>query len=318
MNNKHVIGVYDSSEELINDFPNAENIDNNLSVIGEDREAVWEASDELGIAMEPVDGGKEGIVESIMSALKGDKETPVTESLVQMGLSEEQAKEYAPQLENGKLLVVGDNGYETEPNNNSEYGYADSSPGNHDFNSNNEFEPENNLNNGYDNDTEKEIPLREEQLDVSKHEARAGDIEIEKRVVEDEETVNIPVSREEVYVKKRPVENDEVDSVNASALDEDEEYHIPVREEQVEVTKRPVVKDEVVVGKREVEDEEQVRENVKHEELHVKGEGNLDVDDDDNNVFDDSASAENQDSYDDDNNTFRDRTNSESRTRFDG
>ncbi|WP_066173821.1 YsnF/AvaK domain-containing protein [Bacillus marinisedimentorum] len=136
--------------------------------------------------------------------------------------------------------------------------------------------------------------MREEQLDLNKREAEAGDVEIEKEVVEDTETVNVPVSREEVYVKKRPVHDEETAEVNANSLKEDEEYHIPVMKEDVEVRKKPVVSDEVVVGKREVENEEQVREDVKHEELHVKGEGNLDVDED-KNVFNDSVNSK----YDD-------------------
>ncbi len=283
MDNRHVIGVYDSSEEVINEFENDNRPTQSaagFSVIGEDKSEVERVSDELGVDIEPLNNDENkqgsGFLDKVTSAFKGEHETPVEDTLKEMGVPEDEAHQYAPELEQGKMLVVGDPELAANGNTDVNAGTPPTTGADTEWNRNGE--------------EERDIQLREEQLDLDKKEVEAGDVEIEKDVVEDTETVNVPVSREEVYVKKRPVHDEESAEVNANSLKEDEEYHIPVMKEEVEVRKKPVVSDEVVVGKREVEDEEQVRENVKHEELHVQGEGNLEVDEDDN-VFNDSVNS---------------------------
>ncbi|TLS36271.1 hypothetical protein [Pseudalkalibacillus caeni] len=144
MNNKQVLGVYDSSEELINDFSNNNNIENNadsFEILGEDREAVADVSGKLGIGKEPfmeTDSQKEDAVNEVMSALEGNTETPVKETLVNKGLSQDQAKDCALDLQDGKLVVLGnpddsndgtanfDNRHNVGMNNNAGTGYPES------------------------------------------------------------------------------------------------------------------------------------------------------------------------------------------------
>ena len=58
---------------------------------------------------------------------------------------------------------------------------------------------------------------------------------------------------------------------------EGEEVRIPVREEQVNVSKDAVVTEEVKVGKRVVQDTEQVTGQVRKEEVKVEQKGDVDV-----------------------------------------
>ncbi|CAM3677585.1 YsnF/AvaK domain-containing protein [Mesobacillus zeae] len=79
------------------------------------------------------------------------------------------------------------------------------------------------------------------------------------------------LSREEVYVERRTVNED--DTGTGAILDGDETIWVPIMEEKVEVTKRPVVKEEHVIGKREVQETEQVKKNMKREEADIETDG---------------------------------------------
>jgi uncharacterized protein (TIGR02271 family) len=132
-----------------------------------------------------------------------------------------------------------------------------------------------------DHEEEKALQLREEQLDVTKKETQKGEVGVQKRVVEEEKTIKVPVRREEVYVEKRPVQDKEaVSSENAAGetsdtafKEESEEIRIPIREEEIEISKKPVVTEEVVVGKKVYEDTEEKVEKVKKEEAKIDEKG---------------------------------------------
>jgi uncharacterized protein (TIGR02271 family) len=61
----------------------------------------------------------------------------------------------------------------------------------------------------------------------------------------------------------------------SSEIGSDREIRVPLSEEQVRVEKRPVVKEEVTVGKKKVQESRQVNEQVKHEELKVDRQGDV-------------------------------------------
>lgn len=120
------------------------------------------------------------------------------------------------------------------------------------------------------------VRLKEEQLDVDKTEVQTGEVHVSKRVVEETETVEVPVEHEEIVIERRPVDSDE--EVTGDTTIEDEEMTIPVTEEQIEVTKKPVVTEEVTIGKEKVTDTKQVKETVEKEELDIDTEGDVDLD----------------------------------------
>ncbi len=261
---KQIVGVYETRDEAI---ANIRNLKNNgydtreLSIVADEDEKADHIQTETGVSPEAWaanvaqatdesnDKENGSILDNITSALKGeardyDINTPkYSDRFMEMGVPETEAREYDAYLADGNVIVLA------EATNNAD---DDITTG--------------------ESDEEKALRLHEERLDVSKSEITKGEVEIHKDVVEEEKTINVPVSKEEVYVKKRNVEEDQL-SENTAEIGDDEEIHIPVREEKVEVTKKPVTTDEIVVGKRNVEETEQVRENVKREEAHIEEDG---------------------------------------------
>lgn len=123
-----------------------------------------------------------------------------------------------------------------------------------------------------DSDT---LRLREEELQAHKTPVETGRVQLSKEVVEEGRTLEVPVTREEVFVERRPVERRPSDRPIDTT--ETETIEVPVREEHVEVEKRPVVYEEVSVGKRATAETRQVTETVRREELRMDEEGDVDL-----------------------------------------
>jgi len=93
-----------------------------------------------------------------------------------------------------------------------------------------------------------------------------------KDVVEQQRTLEVPVSREEVYVERRAVDRPADRPIEATS---EKTIDVPVREEQVEIEKRPVVYEEVEVGKRQVQETQRVSDTVRREEARIDREGDV-------------------------------------------
>jgi len=109
------------------------------------------------------------------------------------------------------------------------------------------------------------VPVREEQLVVDKHEVPAGEVEIHKNVVEEQQHMMVPTEREEVEIHRRPVNRPSDQPVS-----EGQTIHVPLTEESVEVSKRAVVREEVEVTKNVVQEDHPVSETVRREEVQVE------------------------------------------------
>ncbi len=131
------------------------------------------------------------------------------------------------------------------------------------------------------------VQLHEEQLQATKERVQAGEVNIRKNVVSEEQTINVPVNREEVFVERHPV-NTPVPS-NTPIGQEDEVTRIPVSEEQVQVTKQPVVTEEINVGKRVVQENQPVTDTVRHEEARIENQGNVNVTGDTSSTVDNTT-----------------------------
>jgi uncharacterized protein (TIGR02271 family) len=90
-------------------------------------------------------------------------------------------------------------------------------------------------------------------------------------VVTEQESIPVPVSHEEVVVERRPASG----RASASDLRPGQEIRIPVHGEKVHVEKENVVKEEVSVGKRRVQDTENVSGTVRKEKVCVEEEGDV-------------------------------------------
>jgi len=117
-------------------------------------------------------------------------------------------------------------------------------------------------------DTEEErLRLYEERLNVDKERVQTGEVNVSKHVVEDQQSIEVPVEREEVYVERRKVDHNA--SGTDAFVDENDSIHVPLSEEKVVVSKEDVVSEEIVVGKRKVRDTETVSETVRREEADI-------------------------------------------------
>jgi len=125
-----------------------------------------------------------------------------------------------------------------------------------------------------DGEDQESIELREEQLRAEKQRVEAGEVRLRKEVVEENKTIEVPVTHEEVVVEKHSVSGRRPAD---GEIGDDDEIRIPVMEEEVRVEKTPVVREEVSVKKRQVQDTERVSETVKREEAWVDSTGDARV-----------------------------------------
>jgi uncharacterized protein (TIGR02271 family) len=123
------------------------------------------------------------------------------------------------------------------------------------------------------------IELRAEQLQPQTRWQQAGEVELRKNVVSEQQTVDVPVTHEEVYIQRQPVSGQVSDT---PITDDGETIRVPVSEEQVDINKQTVVTGEVTVGKRQVQQTQQYTDTVRHEELDVDNQGNVNVQGDQN------------------------------------
>jgi len=118
------------------------------------------------------------------------------------------------------------------------------------------------------------VELREEELRARKETVQAGEVGVRKEVVSEQQTIDVPVKREEVVIERHPVHDRA--ATNAD-FREGQEIRVPVTEERVDVEKRAVVTEEVNIGKRQVQETQHVTDTVRHEEARIEQEGNVRV-----------------------------------------
>lgn len=115
------------------------------------------------------------------------------------------------------------------------------------------------------------MTLSEEELAVGTREARAGAVEVEKRVETEHVSREVPVSHEEVTIERRPATG------RTDATIDEGEIRIPLTEEEVVVDKRAVAKEELVINKHEVKDTETVEADLRKERVEIEREGDVRV-----------------------------------------
>jgi len=198
----------------------------------------------------------------------------ITNSLENLGLPEQEATFYNGEFEAGRTVVVvntndrqqeasqilsRDGGYDYMSRSGQTTGYTNTASTGQATD--------------YNTDAGQNIQLREEQLNVNKQAVQTGQVGIRKEVVTEQQSVDVPVSHEEVVIERRAASGQPSDA----PIGEGETYRIPVREEQVTVDKQPVVREEVSLGKRQVQDTQRVSDTVQREEARIEREGDVNV-----------------------------------------
>jgi uncharacterized protein (TIGR02271 family) len=128
-------------------------------------------------------------------------------------------------------------------------------------------------NNTNDTTNEGTLQLREEQLEVNKDRVQAGEVTLSKDVIEEQKSIDVPVTHEEVIIERTSFDNKQSDTPITSG----ETITIPVSEEHVNVNKRTVLTGEISAHKQEVEETRHIDETIKKEEAHVDSTGDTKV-----------------------------------------
>jgi uncharacterized protein (TIGR02271 family) len=111
------------------------------------------------------------------------------------------------------------------------------------------------------------LERREERLTVDKTSEQAGSVRVGKHVEEDVQSVDVPVTREEVTIDRQSVDR----PASGDAFTEDS-IDVPVYEERVDVDKEARVVEELEVGKTATTDTAHVEETVRREEFDIDDE----------------------------------------------
>ena len=114
-----------------------------------------------------------------------------------------------------------------------------------------------------------EIVRSEEQLNVSKDRVETGEVRLRKYVVNETETVEVPVEREEVRVVREPITD--ADRANYDGNISEQEASVTLSEDRVNVSKESVPVEKVSLEKDTVRDTETVSEDVRKERFETDG-----------------------------------------------
>lgn len=114
------------------------------------------------------------------------------------------------------------------------------------------------------------VPVRQEELVVGKQQDEIGRVHLHKDVIEEQQTITEPVTREEVRVERVPVQGQYSDAVGADAFTE-KDIDVPVMGEELVAGKRTVVNEEVRLNKQAVTENQQVSDTVRKERVTVDG-----------------------------------------------
>ena len=111
------------------------------------------------------------------------------------------------------------------------------------------------------------IQLLGEVLRVHKDRVSAGEVRVRKEVITETQTIEVPVTREELVIERFAGSGSETVDGHVG---EGSEIRIPLTEEVASAEKHTFVREEVAIGKRAVEGVRSIGDTVSHEELVVE------------------------------------------------
>jgi uncharacterized protein (TIGR02271 family) len=131
------------------------------------------------------------------------------------------------------------------------------------------------------------VELLEEQLTPHTRPVQTGEVTIRKETRTETRTIEVPVRREELIIERHSVDRAPVDTSSQAPADPlveqlldrlrhlkaGETLRIPIIEEEVVIQKRPVVVEEITLGKRTIEDVQELSDTVKREEVRIEEHG---------------------------------------------
>lgn len=115
------------------------------------------------------------------------------------------------------------------------------------------------------------IPRYEEELRAEKSSQQTGEVRVTKDVTEEEQSLEVPVTREDVEVRRVAVNRPA--SGTEEAFNEGDTIRVPIRGEEVHVTKEPRVVEELEIRKTAHEERQRVGDTVRKEQVNVEQTG---------------------------------------------
>jgi len=119
------------------------------------------------------------------------------------------------------------------------------------------------------NDTDIRVPVVEEELVVGKRQEELGRVRIHRDVVEEQQSVDVPLQRERVTVERVAVSGTTDTNLNDAFREQD--IDVPVMGEEAVVGKRVHEVEEVRLRKESVTEQQQVSDTVRKERVIVDG-----------------------------------------------
>lgn len=116
-----------------------------------------------------------------------------------------------------------------------------------------------------------EVIRSEEQLDVAKEQVKTGEARLRKYTVTENETVEVPVTREEVRVERTPISEEDAANYKGEISDDDSETSVTLHEERVNVDKKTVPVEKVNLNKQQVTETEKHTEELRKEQIDTDG-----------------------------------------------
>ena len=120
-----------------------------------------------------------------------------------------------------------------------------------------------------DSVNEATIQLRQEELEIIKNRIQTGEVNIYREFIQEEKTLTIPITREELVIENKILEpNESVDDNTKNVI------RIPISEERGEVVKHQVLLNNISISKNEYQEIKQIEDTVKKEIVHLESIGN--------------------------------------------
>ncbi|MDX2341479.1 PRC and DUF2382 domain-containing protein [Micrococcus sp. 2A] len=116
------------------------------------------------------------------------------------------------------------------------------------------------------------VVVRDEHLNVGTERKASGRVRLRKQSYTTTETVEVPVTREEVVVERESVDPN---SAEARRADADGEVSVTTYEE-TPVVEKTVEAEKVSLGKRQIQETETVSEELRHEDVKIDGDTTTD------------------------------------------
>lgn len=134
---------------------------------------------------------------------------------------------------------------------------------------------------GYDTSgptTDSAMTRSEEQLNVGTEKVQTGKARLRKYVTTEQQTVTVPVTREEVRLEREPItEANRGDATDGPDISE-EEHEVVLTEERVVVSKETVPVERVRLDTETVTENQTVSEEVRKEQIELEDKGQVDRD----------------------------------------